>query len=265
MSDPSSRFVSESETSEAPEERIGDQDELSQPATKQRIVKVLSPAVRLWLKTQVKAVDDLQVEIQSGDRALLSGKIQQVGVTAREVVYQGLHLSFVTVTARDIQINIGQILRGKPLMLLAPVSVEGEAQIREDDLNASAESDLLSNALTEFLVTFMQVGLAKTGIAPFKLRSPKIKVGEGCVDLTGTFTSADQQEQQIGIQAHLSLPNPHILLFEKLAWLSDIPIRDRVPEVWDDFRIDLGEQVKLHQVNLTPGEINCRASLTIMP
>lgn len=232
--------------------------------TKQRIVKLLAPAVRLWLKTQVDAVEDLQVDIQSGDRALLSGKIDQVMLAARGVIYQGVHLSCVQVSAQNIQVNLGQILRGKPLKLLAPIPISGSAQIQARDLNASTEADLLANALTEFLSTFLQVGLAKTATAPLRFQSPQIHLGDGHVILNGILTDG-QQQQIIGIQTQVTLANPHTLCFQQLAWQPDVPMSDRNPATWDDLKIDLGRDVAFQTLSLVPGEIRCQVQLTIQP
>lgn len=236
-----------------------------QPHGKQRIVKILAPAVRLWIKTQVDAVEDLEVEIQSGDRALLSGKIDQVHLQAQRVVYKGLHIRFVTVTASNIQINLGQIVRGKPLRLLAPIPIQGEVQLDEADLNASVDADLLANALTELLANFLKLGLAASGTPPLRLTAPKIQLGTGQVILQGTFVDGSQQQQLVGIQTHLTLASPQELLFHDIVWLPQIPACDRKPETWEDIRIDLGQEVQLHHLSLTNGELKCRASLTIMP
>lgn len=244
---------------------LGVTEEIAQAQGKQRIVKVLVPALRFWIKTQVDAVTDLQVQIQSGDRALLSGKIEQVQLQAQNVIYKGLHIRDVTVTASNIQINLGQILRGKPLRLLAPVPVEGEIQLDQSDLNASVNADLLANALTELVTNFLQLDLAKTGTPPVRLTSAQIQLGTNQVILQGKVVDDQQQQQLVGIQTHLTLSSPQVLLFHDMAWLPDIPACDRKPETWQDIQIDLGQDVTLHQLLLTRGQLQCRASLTIMP
>jgi predicted phage tail protein len=116
------------------------------------ISRILSPAVRLWLRSQVEQVEDLQFQIEGGDRQILSGHIPRVAIAARQVVYQGLHLSQMDLAGTGIRINLGQVLKGKPLKLLEIVPVEGEMQLQEADLNASLRAPILSGAVSELLV-----------------------------------------------------------------------------------------------------------------
>ena len=53
------------------------------------ITKVLTAALKLWLKSQVSEVSQLEVEIKASDRQLLSGSIPWVSIIASDAVYQG--------------------------------------------------------------------------------------------------------------------------------------------------------------------------------
>ena len=133
-------------------------------SSKQRIIsKILSPAVWLWLRSQVEQVSNLEVKISGSDRQILTGYIPRVFMCARHVVYQGLHLSQVQLVGENILTNLGQVLRGKPLQLLEPVPVSGELLLKESDLNASLQSPLLANALNDLLKHYSQPTCQETG------------------------------------------------------------------------------------------------------
>ena len=85
---------------------------------KKLIGTVLSAALQLWLRSQVEGVESLKVHVGGGNRSLLKGSIPTVSVSARAVIYQGLHLSQVVLGSSGIRINLGQVLQGKPLQLL---------------------------------------------------------------------------------------------------------------------------------------------------
>ena len=75
--------------------------------------KALSAAVTLWLRSQLDRVEDLQVQIDTSSRLVFAGLIPKVAVSAREAIYQGLYLRQVSLTAKNIQINVRQILKGQ--------------------------------------------------------------------------------------------------------------------------------------------------------
>jgi hypothetical protein len=56
------------------------------------ITNVLTTALKLWLKSQVSQVSQLEVEIKASDRQILSGRIPWVSIIASHAVYQGLNI-----------------------------------------------------------------------------------------------------------------------------------------------------------------------------
>jgi hypothetical protein len=76
------------------------------------ISTVLSPALRLWLRSQVEQLEALQFNIIGGDRQILTGHIPGVSIAASGVVYQGLHLSKIQLEGTDIRVNLGQVIKG---------------------------------------------------------------------------------------------------------------------------------------------------------
>lgn len=234
------------------------------------IATILSPALRLWLLTQVEQVEALQFRIHSSDRQLLSGRIQQVVLQAKQAAYQGLNLSHVHLVASDIQINIGQILKGKPLKLLNPIPVTGELQLQEADLNASLRSTLLTGALRTLLNSLVviqpQPSADPVPVDQLILRDAQIQLGVESMGFSCTLIATDGAQFPIGLQLTLQRFSDRELQFGKPTWLLHIPMPTAVSlRELEHLTLDLGSNVMLHQVRLQPGEIFCRASLNVLP
>lgn len=129
------------------------------------ISKVLSPAVGLWLRSQVEAAERLQFQVHGGDRQILSGHIPKVTIAACGVVYQGIALSQINAIGEGIRVNLRDVLRGRPLRLLETVPVQAEAKITETDLNTSLQTPMLADALTALLFTWLESDWLKSDIA----------------------------------------------------------------------------------------------------
>ncbi|MGB8701568.1 MAG: DUF2993 domain-containing protein, partial [Thermosynechococcaceae cyanobacterium] len=130
-------------------------DDRSELPKRGLISRVLEPALQLWLRSQVESIDTLAVHLESGDRQLLSGYIPQVRLTAQNAVYQGLHLGHVKLCGQNLRINLGQVLKGKPLQLLDPVPVDLEVRLQSTDVQASLASGLLQEAILAVLQTLV--------------------------------------------------------------------------------------------------------------
>ena len=233
---------------------------------KSRIIsKVLSPAVQLWLRSQVEQVETLQFKISGGDRQILSGHIPTVSITASRAVYQGLHLSQLELEGTGIRVNLSQVIKGKPLRLLEPISVEGQIGILASDLAASLQAPMLSNAVSEFLTTLLKSeGNTKLGhdLKERQISWQKVDIEEGQLAVFGTLTDALFQTTPVVIRAGLELASPQILRLNPLQ-IQLSPTS--VPLILDNFQVDLGSQVNLQELALTPGQLLCRGRLTVLP
>jgi len=124
--------------------------------TKVRIItKVLTSAIKLWLRSQLNQVSHLQVQIEASDGQLLSGCIPGVLIAASNAVYQGIYLTQIELQAEKIQLNVASILKGQPLQLSAIVPVVGKLIMTEPDLNKSLSSPLLLTAINDVLITVL--------------------------------------------------------------------------------------------------------------
>ncbi len=233
---------------------------------------MLSPAVWLWLRAQVSHVEDLQVEIEGGDRQILKGYIPRVSLKAQYAVYQGLHLSQIHLVGENICINLGQVLKGKPLHLLEPVPVSGTVVLDEVHLKASLQSPLLSNALTELLGTLLNRSKARVASAlsdavretleSQQMSWDRVAIDQDTLTIGGTYTDVAGNTKPVAIHTNLHLDSSHQL---RLAPLQ-IQLSPHLPAFnLDDFNLDLGSEVALEELTLTPGRIVCCGGITVIP
>ncbi len=226
------------------------------------ISKVLSPALQLWLRSQVEAVETLEVNIQGRDRQILSGYIPQVTLNSRRAIYQGLHLGTVQLLGENIRINIAQVIKGKPLQLLEPIRVSGEIHLNEADLQASLTSNLLADAFRELLVAL----LASQGIAPqileaYQISWNEVKFSPSRFTLKGSLADGNQSYPLL-IDAGLSLIDPHSLHLDPitLTGISQFS-SDRLSAL----SVDLGSDVSLEALTLEEESLWCQGKLLIRP
>ncbi|NEP14005.1 MAG: DUF2993 domain-containing protein [Symploca sp. SIO2C1] len=231
-----------------------------------RIVsKVLIRALELWLKSQVEQVEALELEIFGGNRQILTGHIPSVSLAASHAIYQGLHLSQIQLQGGSIRINLSQVIKGKPLRLLEPVPVEGQLLLLERDLQASLRSPLLSTALTDLVNTWLKCpgtsNLAQQ-LKDQQISWQQIELDTHRLTLKGTLTDASLQTVPVVIHAGIELATKSLLRLTSLQIQShpEQPLLNL-----DDFELDLGSEVELDELTLTPGQLLCRGSLKVIP
>ncbi|XGW00433.1 MAG: DUF2993 domain-containing protein [Leptolyngbya sp. BL-A-14] len=242
------------------------------PNPSRLISKVLSPAVRLWLRSQLEHVDDLQLAIEAGDRQLLSGSIKRVSVSARKAVYRGLHLSEVSIVGEEIYTNFAQVLRGKPLRLVQSFPIAGNILLYEADLNASLQAPLLAQGVIEFLLTLLQSDgstddpLTNHALEEIRLQDPQVVLGDGLVTLAATLLSTSGQPTSVVVRTGLSLSNGNKLHLDRPHWLPHAKARQGMPlRDLDGFTFDLGSEVSLQTLSLEPGQIRCQGQIMVTP
>ncbi|NDJ16771.1 DUF2993 domain-containing protein [Myxacorys almedinensis] len=237
------------------------------------ISKVLAPAVRLWLRSQVEDIQDLQVDIEAGDRELLSGQIQRIRLSARKAVYRGLHLTRVDLMGQTIRVNLGQILRGKPLRLLAPIPIEGTLLLQEDDLSASANAPLLKAGVAEFLATLLRSSGSETEKTALNLQNLKIRLEENYVVVAASLVSVrgtdnaiptELRPAPIAIRTGFEMGTPNVLKLVKPQWLPHANAK-RGLEIadLDGYEFNLGKDTEIQDLKLEQGQMTCRAKLWV--
>lgn len=221
------------------------------------ITNVLTKALKLWLRSQVSQISQLEVEIKASDRQLLSGCIPLVSIFASHAVYQGLHLTQIQLVAENIRINIGSVLKGKPLRLLETVPVVGELIVEEEDLNASISSTLLSTALNDVLDKLLPEQCAKSKSIIWQ----KIILDNSKVKLYAS-SSAQSSSTLLEICADLNLLSSHELQLAQVEVKNNMGI---LLESNNGHYLNLGTDVDIQQFNLIPGKLVCNGRINVNP
>lgn len=242
----------------------------SAPKQSQIITTVLSPAVGLWLRSQVERVEALHVKVESSDRQILAGQIRSALVSGQRAVYQGLHLSQLQIVGQNIRVNLGQVVRGKPLRLLEPILVDINLTMEEADLNASLQAPLLAQAVSDLLKTLLKTGVGDlqadlSDTPDLNLRDFAMRLQSEQLTLSAKLKTKNGDTPLV-IRTGLSLASGHELQFDQPQWLTSLTAKRGLPLTdLDGFKIDLGPDVEMQQLTLTAGQLVCQGTLKVNP
>jgi hypothetical protein len=248
----------------------------TKPSGSRIISRILPPAIRLWLATQLDHVEKLVFRLEGGDRTILSGHIPKVILSAEAAIYQGIHLSQAAVQATDIRINLGQVIRRKPLRLLAPFLVTGDVMLSTADLNASLQqAPLLGEGLYDFLQLMVRsqpeaadlenllAQLPGPSIAPYY--DAVAQISSDGIHLTLT-PKAGQTLPALAIATQLSIKDGHRLSLDNPHWVIVGHPVDQIPlPELHQFEIDLGSKITLTDCSLQPDHLTLAGTLRVMP
>ncbi|MHC0064477.1 LmeA family phospholipid-binding protein [Nostoc sp. UIC 10890] len=237
---------------------MSEQNSQTTNANKIRIItQVLTKALKLWLRTQVSQISELEVEIKASDRQLFSGRIPLVSIFASHAVYQGLLITKIQLIAENIRINIGSVLRGKPLQLLETVQVAGDLIVDEKDLNASLSSDLLSTALSDLLVKVVPTHYPQSQ----PINWQEILIGNNQIILRGLRVT-NSETTPLEICLGLQLLSGHEL---QVAQIQINHEQGNILEDNHEYNLDLGSDVDIEELTLIPGKLVCRGRINVNP
>ena len=245
------------------------------------LARILPAAVRLWLRSQVEHVEHLSLRLEGGDRNILSGTLSEVEVAAQEAIYRGVHIGRLQLSAQDIRINIGQVVRGKPLRLLKAFPIKGEVLLSCEDLNASLASPLLATGLKDFWRSLMQTPSLDEAVAvrygqlplqpDMELQSPQIRLGAQRLGLSFYPRALAQTAERpiilgtevvIASGSRLQLKSPRWL--ETLEDLADTEKGIPIPAL-QHFEWDFGQGTQLTQLSVQDERLLCSGQLTVSP
>jgi len=236
------------------------------------ISRLLPTAVRLWLTSQVEHVEDLVFNLEGRDRQILSGHIPRVEVVARRAIYQGIHVSQIAVQAEEIRVNLGQVLRGKQLKLLAAFEVNGDLKLTETDLNTSLNASMLEEGLYNFL-TQLAAAEPKAAVLKDMLEACPDKTVRPYYDCDATIEAGvvtlkmipreGQTLPPMTISTGLTIIEGRYLQLQNPQWLTDGEFSP-LPAL-QDFQLDLGPEVDLKYCTLTPGQMALAGMVRVWP
>lgn len=216
------------------------------------LTTILTPALRLWIHSQLQTLQGLDLQINSTDQQLLKGIIPQIFLQSELAVYQGLHFDQISLTAKDIKINLTQVLQGQPLNFLAPFLLFGSLRLTQNHLQASLPSSLLQSGLQDFLSLLLKTDTFTT------ISWENIILQSQQFILQGkTITSSSTP---ILIHGTVRLKSPHHLLISPLK-VEGLDFHQDISPV----TFDLGSQVHLDSLRLTQKAIFIQGKLVIVP
>ncbi len=221
------------------------------------ITKVLTSAIKLWLRSQLNQVSHLEVQIEASDRQLLSGYIPGVSISASNAVYQGLRVTQIELEAEKIQLNVAAILKGQPLQLSAIVPVVGKLIITVQDLNNSLSSPLLLTAINDGLIPLL---------AEYSLNYPfitweKITLDNQVLILHGIPIS-ETEGAFFNIYLGLELRNGQELQLTQVQVKTN---QEVLLERNSPYMINLGTDVDIEKISLLPEQLTCYGRININP
>ena len=241
---------------------VQNQDEISTKRKSRIVSRFLSPALQFWLKSQLEQVEQLKVHIEGGDRQIITGKIPQVSVTASNVIFRGLHLTEVKLFATGIRINIGQIIKGKPLKILESFPIFGQIKLLQSDFNASLKSGILAEAIVEFLTPLLPPDFIEYLEQPIALSDQEAEISTGHLNLFANVLSKFEEKIPLNLHTHLKLATSCKLLLENLNFQV---LQKSNYDFSNTIKVDLGSDVKLQELRLESGQLICQGSLRVKP
>ena len=154
------------------------------------ITKLLSAAVKLYLRSQVSRVKGLQVKIGGKNRQILKGYIPNVFLSCQQGIYQGLHLREIVVSGNEIAFNLPEVLQKKPLRLLEPIAIEVDLSLFKEDLSASIDSALLQSGLTDLwqiILNANEIEDLGEELTDVEIKWDSIAIAEDELIISGTY------------------------------------------------------------------------------
>lgn len=232
------------------------------------IRSILTPAVRLFLRSQVEHIENLQVRIEGSDRQILSGQICQVFIAADRAVYRGLHLSQIELSGAEILINLGQVMRGKPLRLLKPIVISGNLLLQESDLNASLESPLLTEALSDWMMKLLLPHWADLNLdqeLPQELEIFQLNLEPEHLVLHAKLPTRKHGPIPVSLRLGLQLLSASELQLHQPELVPHNLDHHYVAATLESLSIPLGQETTIQELRLEDQQLVCQGTITVVP
>ena len=109
----------------------------AQPQRSSPVLQLLASGLQFWIRQQCESVDSLELQLHGSGVGLLRGRLDGVSLVARRVVFSSLEIEMVELRSDAIQVQLGNLLKGKPLQLDHPFQIEGYAAFSGPGLSRS--------------------------------------------------------------------------------------------------------------------------------
>ena len=221
------------------------------------IDKLLSGAVKLYLRSQVDRVENLQVKIVGKNKQILQGCIPEVRLNCDRAIYQGLHLNQIELKGADIAFNLPEVTRKQPLRLIKPIWIEVQLKLDAADLQASLDSSLLQSGLSDLwqMILSRQNYPELTGL---KMAWQKVAIVNRTFNLSSVYRGASDEQNHLALTTEINLANPHTLCLSPLEITRDAN-RENIGEL----ELDLGKDVYLKELAIESQQIICSGIIKV--
>ena len=221
------------------------------------ISKLLSGAVKLYLRSQTEAAENLQVKIVGKNKQILKGYIPEIWLSCDRAIYQGLYLSQVELNGTNIAVNLSEVIKKQPLKLLEPILIKIQLKLNAADLQASLDSTLLQSGLNDL----WQLILAKDAseLAELQIEWQTIAIADGLLHLTGVYQDTLNQTNRLALSTEINLADAHTLCLTPSNIDSSLHRNSRQKQL----EIDLGTDVAIEQLKIRSEQIICLGKIKI--
>ena len=223
------------------------------------IGKLLSGAVKLYLRSQVERAIDLQVKIGGTSKQILRGYIPEVWLSCNQAVYQGLYLNQIQLHGTNIAVNLPEVIKKQPLKLVEPILVDIALKLSAADLQASLTSDLLQSGLTE-LWQMILAAQDSTELDQAVVEWQKIKLVNDSLVLQGRYEDVSGEDKKLTLTTNINLREQHILCLAPLKIASNSL---KNGELERQLEIDLGTDVAIANLTIETGQILCSGKIRV--
>ncbi|MEM6614563.1 MAG: DUF2993 domain-containing protein [Cyanobacteria bacterium P01_C01_bin.72] len=223
------------------------------------IGKLLSGAVKLYLRSQVERAGDLQVKIGGKSKQILRGYIPEVWLSCNQAIYQGLHFNQIQLHGANIAVNLPEVIKKQPLRLVEPIFVDITLELSAADLQASLTSDLLQSGLTD-LWQMILAAQDSTELNQTVVEWHDIRLVNNSLVLQGRYQDLSGESKKLTLTTNINLRNQHILCLAPLKIVSD-SLKDG--ELKRQLEIDLGTDVAIANLTIETGKILCSGKIRV--
>jgi len=89
------------------------------------MLQLLASGLQFWIRQQCEAVENLELQLHGSSLGLLRGRLDGVSLVARRVVFSSLEIERVELRSDAIEVQVGNLLRGRAVQLDQPFAIAG--------------------------------------------------------------------------------------------------------------------------------------------